>query len=78
MWCVHFLGMHTPASIATKHQRFLSLTYLVCKITSPKKRVKIQHLLHLRAFVCKNQTYRGKGGKFDFFLILMLERLDYK
>ena len=31
----------------------------------------------LRALVCKNQTYRGKGGKFDFFLILMLDRLDY-
>ena len=27
--------------------------------------------------VCKNQTYRGNGGKFDFFLILMLDRLDY-
>ena len=31
----------------------------------------------LRALVCKNQTYRGKGGKFDFFLILMLDRLGY-
>ena len=31
----------------------------------------------LRALVCKNQTYRGNGGKFDFFLILMLDRLDY-
>ena len=31
----------------------------------------------LRAFVCKNQTYRGRGGKFDFFLILMLDRVDY-
>ena len=25
----------------------------------------------------KNQTYRGKGGKFDFFHILMLDRLGY-
>ena len=31
----------------------------------------------LRALLCKNQTYRGKGGKFDFFLILMLDRLGY-
>ena len=34
----------------------------------------------LRALVCKNQTnaiFRGKGEKFDFFLILMLDRLDY-
>ena len=31
----------------------------------------------LRALVYKNQTYRGKGGKFDFFLILMLDRLGY-
>ena len=31
----------------------------------------------LRALVGKNQTYRGKGGKFDFFLILMLDRLGY-
>ena len=33
--------------------------------------------IHLRALVGKNQTYRGKGGKFDFFLILMLDRLGY-
>ena len=33
--------------------------------------------LILRAPVCKNQTYRGKGGKFDFFHILMLDRLGY-
>ena len=33
--------------------------------------------LSLRALVCKNQTYSGKGGKFDFFLILMLNRLGY-
>ena len=25
----------------------------------------------------KNRTYRGKGGKFDFFHILMLDRLGY-
>ena len=31
----------------------------------------------LREPVCKNQTYCGKGGKFDFFHILMLERLGY-
>ena len=31
----------------------------------------------LRAPVRKNQTYRGKGGKFDFFHILMLRRLGY-
>ena len=31
----------------------------------------------LRAAVRKNQTYRGKGGKFDFFHILMLDRLGY-
>ena len=30
-----------------------------------------------RALLCKNQTYRGKDGKFDFFLILMLDRLGY-
>ena len=36
--------------------------------------------VHLRALVCKNQTnskFRGKGEKFDFFLILILDRLDY-
>ena len=34
---------------------------------------------YLRAPVCKNQTkskFRGKGGKFDFFH-LMLDRLGY-
>ena len=31
----------------------------------------------LREPVCKNQTYRGKGGKFDFFHILILDRLGY-
>ena len=31
----------------------------------------------LRAPVRKNQTYRGKGGKFDFFHILMSDRLGY-
>ena len=34
----------------------------------------------LRAPVCKNQTnfkFRGKGGKFDFFHILMSDRLGY-
>ena len=31
----------------------------------------------LRAPVCKNQTSRGKSGKFDFFHILMLDRLGY-
>ena len=34
----------------------------------------------LRAPVCKNQTkskFRGKRGKFDFFHILMLDRLGY-
>ena len=34
----------------------------------------------LFALVCKNQTnskFRGKGEKFDFFLILILDRLDY-
>ena len=31
----------------------------------------------LRAPARKNQTYRGKGGKFDFFHILMLHRLGY-
>ena len=34
----------------------------------------------LRALVCKNQTnskFRGKGEKFDFSLILILDRLDY-
>ena len=33
--------------------------------------------LILRAPVRKNQTYRGTGGKFDFFHILMLDRLGY-
>ena len=40
-------------------------------ISEPKK---------LRAPVCENQTnskFRGKGGKFDFFHILMLDRLGY-
>ena len=35
---------------------------------------------NLRAPVCKNQTnlkFRGKSRKFDFFHILMLERLGY-
>ena len=35
---------------------------------------------YLRAPVCKNQTkakFRGEGGKFDFFHILMLDRLGY-
>ena len=34
----------------------------------------------LRAVVCKNQTnskFRAKGEKFDFFHILILDRLDY-
>ena len=34
-------------------------------------------ILLLRAPVCKNQTnskFRGKGGKFDFFHILMLHK----
>ena len=34
-------------------------------------------VLLLRAPVRKNQTYRGKGGKFDFFHILMSDRLGY-
>ena len=33
--------------------------------------------MDLRALLCKNQTYRGEGWKFDFFLILMLDRLGY-
>ena len=36
--------------------------------------------VYLRALVCKNQTnskFRGKAEKFDFFLILTLDRLDY-
>ena len=39
--------------------------------------VKIQDRKKLRAPVRKNQTYRGKGGKFDFFHILMLHRPGY-
>ena len=31
----------------------------------------------LRAPVRKNQTYRGKGAKFDFFHILTLDRPGY-
>ena len=31
----------------------------------------------LRTNVRRNQTYRGKGGKFDFFYILMSDRLGY-
>ena len=37
-------------------------------------------LKDLRAPVYKNQTnfkFRGKGGKFDFFHILMSDRLGY-
>ena len=30
----------------------------------------------LRAPVCKNQTYHDKGGKFDFFHILMFDGLE--
>ena len=43
-----------------------------------KEHVKCVRLL--RAIVCKNQTnsfFSGKGEKFDFFLILILDRLDY-
>ena len=39
-----------------------------------------QLLRNLRAPVCKNQTnskFRGKGGKFDFFHILMSDRQGY-
>ena len=36
-----------------------------------------QNVRLLRAPVCKNQTYRGKGGKFDFFHILMFDGLGY-
>ena len=39
-----------------------------------------QTKLPLRAPVCKNQTnskFRGKSRKFDFFHILMLDRLGY-
>ena len=41
---------------------------------------KIFIFVQLRALVCKNQTnskFRGKGEKFDFFLISILDRLDY-
>ena len=44
---------------------------------------QIGHLLvvmMLRAPVCENQTnskFRGKGGKFDFFHISMLDRLGH-
>ena len=37
-------------------------------------------MIDLRALIYKNQTnskFRGKGEKFDFFLILILDRLDY-
>ena len=37
-------------------------------------------LKKLKALVCKNQTiskFCGKGEKFYFFLILILDRLDY-
>ena len=40
----------------------------------------IKFIVSLRTPVCKNQTkskFRGKGGKFDFFYILMLDRLGY-
>ena len=39
MWCVHFLGMHFLASMATTHQSFLELDpRLVCTlILSPKE-----------------------------------------
>ena len=42
--------------------------------------LQVDHDVNLRALVCKNQTnskFRGKGEKFDLFLILMLDRLDY-
>ena len=41
---------------------------------------KIFIFVQFGALVCKNQTnskFRGKGEKFDFFLILILDRLDY-
>ena len=58
------------------------------RVTSLKESFLINHfpakLSHrktrgarLRAPVRKNQTYRGKGGKFDFFHILMSDRLGY-
>ena len=37
-------------------------------------------MIDLRALIYKNQTnskFRGKSEKFDFFLILILDRLDY-
>ena len=42
-----------------------------------KASVLMEKMLDLRALLCKHQTYRGKGGKFDFFLILMSDRLGY-
>ena len=51
------------------------LCYFSDTMTIPQAFTKV-----LRAPVCKNQTkskFRGKGGKFDFFHILMLDRLGY-
>ena len=42
--------------------------------------VNLQAVYILRAPVCKNQTnskFRAKCGKFDFFHILMLDKLGY-
>ena len=50
------------------------------QISAATGRKMLEQSSDLRALVCKNQTnsiLRGKGEKFDFFLILMLDRLDY-
>ena len=46
-------------------------------MASPFQIANEEYIEELREPVCKNQTYRGKGEKFDFFHILMLERLGY-
>ena len=50
------------------------------QIAAATGRKMLEQSSDLRALACKNQTnsiFRGKGEKFDFFLILMLDRLDY-
>ena len=55
-----------------------NFNFQICKaFTDPEGRFIV---CDLRAPVCKNQTnfkFRGKGGKFDFFHILMSDRLGY-
>ena len=63
-----------------RHQKWLPswpLSWILSRIRNQINPLELIILLCLRAPVRKNQTYRDKGGKFDFFHILMLDRLGY-